>query len=275
MLLKSLIRDFFQFRNIYINMIKLILKGFIVGVGKIIPGVSGSLLAFSLGIYEDLIKAVTEFFSNPKKHLRLLFNFGIGLFLAIFLFSKFILFLMHAYYNETMVLFLGMILGTLFHFKDKLVFNKKNILLFLITLIVFSVFSRCLKFDKFIYVSNIKNYLYVVLLGGIDAFTSIVPGISGTAIYMLLGVYEFVLSILGNPNSYLFLLYGIGLVVGILCTCLLMNYLLKKRKDETYSCVFALMIASIFLLIKSFNIFKIYFIIIFIVGVIIGYLFDN
>ena len=112
-------------------------------------------------------------------------------------------------------------------------------------------------------------------MGGIDAFTSIVPGISGTAIYMLLGVYEFVLSILGNPNSYLFLLYGIGLVVGILFTCLLMNYLLKKRKDETYSCVFALMIASIFLLIKSFNIFKIYFIIIFIVGVIIGYLFDN
>jgi len=46
--------------------IKLILKGFIVGLGKIIPGVSGSMLAITLGIYENILEAVTNFFNNPK-----------------------------------------------------------------------------------------------------------------------------------------------------------------------------------------------------------------
>lgn len=63
--------------------IKLILKGFIVGIGKIIPGVSGSMLAITLGIYESILEAVTNFFSNIKKNSKLLINFSLGVFLAI------------------------------------------------------------------------------------------------------------------------------------------------------------------------------------------------
>lgn len=70
--------------------LKLIVQGFIVGVGKIIPGVSGSMLAMFMGLYEPLREAVTQFFDDKKKHFYLLFNFGIGLFLAIVLFSKII-----------------------------------------------------------------------------------------------------------------------------------------------------------------------------------------
>ena len=74
--------------------LRLIIQGFIVGIGKIIPGVSGSMMAMLMGIYEPLMEAVTKFFDNKKKHFYLLFNFGIGIFLAIILFSKIILFLL-------------------------------------------------------------------------------------------------------------------------------------------------------------------------------------
>ena len=70
----------------------LILKGFIVGIGKIIPGVSGSMLAITLGVYERVLEAITNFFSNPKQNIKLLVNFSFGLFLAIIFFSKLILF---------------------------------------------------------------------------------------------------------------------------------------------------------------------------------------
>ena len=63
--------------------IKIILKGFIVGIGKIIPGVSGSMLAMMMGIYEKLIQAITNFFTNIKENSKLLINFCIGLFIAI------------------------------------------------------------------------------------------------------------------------------------------------------------------------------------------------
>ena len=48
---------------------RLILQGFIVGVGKIIPGISGSMLAMLMGIYEPLMEAVTHFFDDRKNKL--------------------------------------------------------------------------------------------------------------------------------------------------------------------------------------------------------------
>ena len=112
--------------------LKLIVQGFIVGVGKIIPGVSGSMLAMFMGLYEPLMEAVTQFFDDKKKHFYLLFNFGIGLFLAIVLFSKIILFLLENYYYFTIYLFLGLIMGTVFRFKKNIKFHKKNIFIFVL-----------------------------------------------------------------------------------------------------------------------------------------------
>ena len=52
----------------------LVLKGFVIGIANIIPGVSGGTLAITLGIYEDLIKAISHFFSNIKENLKLRLN---------------------------------------------------------------------------------------------------------------------------------------------------------------------------------------------------------
>lgn len=254
----------------------LILKGFIVGLGKIIPGVSGSMLAMTLGIYENVLEAITNFFDNPKKHPKLLLNFGIGVFLAIIIFSKIILFLLTNYYNETMYLFLGLILGTLIPFSKNLKLNLKNILIFFIFLSLMFLMTYLDTSTKFIFKGSLFNYLYIILLGIIDAFTSIVPGISGTAIFMMLGVYEFVLGILASPFSILFVLYLLGMVFGIVVICYIMNYLLKNRKEETHSIIFAFMVGSILILfldlIKALNM---NLIIIFLIGVFFGFYFDK
>ena len=259
----------------YMN-IKLMLKGFIVGIGKIVPGVSGSMLAYSLGIYESIIEAVTCFFDNPKKHIKILINFGIGVFLAIILFSKLILFLLNNYYNEIIYLFLGLIIGTLIPFSKSLKINKKNILIFIITLIIFTFLTNIYSFDKFIFKGSLLNYIYTSLLGGIDAITSIVPGISGTAIFMMLGSYEYVLSILASPFTLQFIIYGIGLIIGIIFICYVMNYLLKNKKEETNSLVFALMIGSTIVLMLSLKKgLNLYLILLLILGMVIGYKFDK
>lgn len=255
--------------------LKLIIKGFIVGVGKIIPGVSGAMMAMLLGIYEDLMEAVTRFFDDKKKHFWLLLNFGIGLFLAIVLFSKIILFLLNNYYDVTIYLFLGLITGTVLKFKKSIQFLKKNLFLFVIAFL-FLFFMPFLKSDgSFVFQNQVLQYLYVVLLGMIDALTSIVPGISGTAIFMMLGSYEFVLSILGNPFSFLFILYALGMVVGVILTCYLMYYLLKRRKEEVNIVIFAFAIASLVLLFLNVSgSIRVFLIIIFGIGAFLGYLFD-
>ena len=255
--------------------LKLIIQGFIVGIGKIIPGVSGAMMAMLMGIYEDLMEAITRFFDDKVKHFKLLLNFGIGVLIAIVLFSRIILFLLNNYYYETIYMFLGLIVGTIFKFKRNINFNKKNIILFLIIIILMFIIPYLKIMDMYVFKNTILDYLYIMFLGSIDALTSIIPGISGTAIFMMMGAYEFVLSILGNPFSIYFLIYAFGLVNGIIITCILMYYLLKYRKEETNVIIFAFSLASILLLFLGVsNNINIFVIIIFIVGMILGYLFD-
>lgn len=269
--------SFFSY-NLVVNFmsLKLILKGFIVGIGKIIPGVSGSLLACTLGIYEDLIAAVTNFFGDIKNHTRVLLNVGLGVFLAIIFFSKLILFLLNNYYEPTMYLFLGLIVGTLLPFTKNLKWNLKNFLIFIIFLSLTFILSFKTTNINYIFRGNILDYMYISLLGMIDAFTSIVPGISGTAIFMLLGSYEFVLKILSNAFSFYFIIYGMGMILGIVVVCYIMNYLLKHKREETNIIIFAFMIGSLSIILMGIkNFFNVFMLLMFIIGMIIGFIFDK
>lgn len=255
--------------------LKLILKSFIVGIGKIIPGVSGSMLAITLGIYESIIEAITNFFSNTKANLKLLLNFSIGIFLAILLFSRLLIFLLNNYYEVTMYLFLGLIVGTLLPFTKELKFTQKNTLVFLIFLIITLILTFVTTTNNYVFNNNILDYVYTFFLGVIDAFTSIIPGISGTIIFMLLGSYEYVLSILANPFNFIFIIYGVGMISGIIIICHIMRYLLKHYKDTTCIAIFAFMVSSITILFLSLkNFLNPFLFIIFILGAIGGYMLE-
>ena len=91
----------------------LILKGIIIGIGKIIPGVSGSMLAISMGIYQRLIDSINNFFKDTKNNFKFLLKIGIGIIIAIVFFSKLITSCLNKYYLITMFFFIGLIIGSL------------------------------------------------------------------------------------------------------------------------------------------------------------------
>ena len=111
----------------------LFFKGIIVGIGKIIPGVSGSMLATLLHIYEDSIYAINHIKEDVRKSIFYLFPIGCGVFLAVLFFSNIVLFFLNHFYVFTMFFFLGLILGTVPHFRKTLVFEShRDILVFLL-----------------------------------------------------------------------------------------------------------------------------------------------
>ncbi len=214
------------------------------------PGVSGSVLAMGLGVYERLIDAVTNFFKRPKENIKYLSKFGLGVFIAIIFFSKFILFLLNNYYKEAMYLFLGLILGTLIPFLKEVKYTKKNIIIMGITLgLVLSL--SFYKGKMVLNFTGITYFIYIALLGFIDALSSIVPGVSGTAIFMMLNSYEVVLNIMANPFNLKFIIYILGVVIGVILVCLLMDYLFKRKKEEVYSGILGLMVSSLIVLFIS------------------------
>ena len=91
--------------------ILLILKGFVLGIANIIPGVSGGTLAITLGIYERMIEAISHFFSNFKDNLKFVMFLGIGILISLALFSNVIGFCLDKFQFATIMFFIGIILG--------------------------------------------------------------------------------------------------------------------------------------------------------------------
>ena len=110
----------------------LFFKGFIIGIGKIMPGVSGSMLAVCMGIYEQALNYLANFRKNIKDSLNFLIPLGLGILLAILLFSKIILFFLNIFPLATMSLFFGLLLGTIPCLKTKIKFKLKDYLFIII-----------------------------------------------------------------------------------------------------------------------------------------------
>ena len=91
--------------------IKLLIKGFIMGIGNIIPGVSGGTLALTLGIYERFIEAISHFFEKLKENLSFLIPIFIGIGLSLLTMSNVISSAFEHYPIPTAFFFMGLVIG--------------------------------------------------------------------------------------------------------------------------------------------------------------------
>ena len=87
------------------SILKDILIGIIIGAGKIIPGVSGSVLAITLGVYERIIYSINNIFNY--KNIYYLSKIGFGIIISIVFLSKIIIYLLSNYYTYTIFVFVS------------------------------------------------------------------------------------------------------------------------------------------------------------------------
>lgn len=273
--------------------LKLIIKGFLIGVAKIIPGVSGAMLAISMGIYEKAMQAISEYRKNPIANFKFLLPLGIGGILAIILSSKVIVYFLNNYYLATMLLFIGLIFGGIPSVIKEAKIKKitlKHLFIFLLAFSFVFLFSFLGEQNLFMNITSpLLEKLVFIMIGFIDAVTMIVPGISGTAIMMILGCYHLLLNLLSslsNVTSFwinlkLLIPMAIGLIIGIILTAKLMNFLFKKYKQETYCGILGFALSSILLLVyqtfqQTYSIVQVTVgIFLLLLGIVIGYKLDR
>lgn len=225
------------------------IKGILIGIGKIIPGVSGSLIAISFGIYERVLNDLSKLHKLDKKEYKFLIEIGLGISTSIVLFSKLILFLLKNYYFYTIFLFLGLIIGGIIPIFNKMkkATSFKLIFIFIFPIFVLYLFS----------ISNIKfklslNYTNIFFIGILESLTMIIPGISGTAILMSLGIYEDLLLLLSSfQNIGLIALFIIGVGIGMIGLSKILAYFIEKKEYEFYYFIFSLTIISILIIISK------------------------
>lgn len=231
----------------------LFLKGLMIGIGKIIPGVSGSMIAVVLGVYETAILAINHLKDDMKHSLSFLIPLGLGVLLSTILFSYVITFFLNHFYLFTMFFFLGLILGTVPAFQKEVSFsNLSDICYFFVSFCI----PFCIPLFSFsISVSSSLDFSWLLyfFLGFLDAATMIIPGISGTAIYFMLGCYSLVLEIFCNPfsNIYATILFSLGLLVGVFLVSMFVEKALKRNRNHFYQVIDGLLWSSIVYLFSS------------------------
>lgn len=222
------------------------LKGIIVGIGGIAPGLSGSVLLVILGLYQKAINAIGTLFKDFKNNVKFLFPLVLGFGVGVIIFSKIVDFLLGNYEMYTRFAFLGLVLGTIpLFYKEvkKEGFNKKYYIYIVIAAIIgLSVFF----FNKNLFptVTN-PNLFQSVILGVAVAGSSIVPGVDSAVILSSLGLYELYVSSIADFNLSILIPAGFGLVIGALVISFIINKLIKRFYTATFSIIFGLFLSII------------------------------
>lgn len=221
--------------------IRTFLQGFIIGLGKIMPGVSGSVMAICFGIYERMIAAFSSI-KTMKKDWKFMAILGVGLGLAIVFGSNVIKLLLTSHYVPTMMFMIGMMIPGLFPIikevkNEDLTFRRTVIclavLLFLIYLNVINTSGHIAGRESYFH-----EFISLFMCGIVDAASTIIPGISGSALLMLFGYYEAIIASLANVFSFQSALvltpFLLGMALGVVLTSKLVTYLFAHHRVITY-----------------------------------------
>ena len=248
-------------------MILKILTGFLMALADSVPGVSGGTIAFLMGVYDEFIDSLHNIFVGKKherlKALKFLLKLGcgwiVGIVLAVFVLTKFF----ESNINQVSLLLLGFILFSLPVFiKEEWssIKNKYYNLLFtalggvlVVCITYFNVSSGGVLADT--QNLNVQNVLYIFLVGMLAISAMVLPGISGSSILMIFGLYMPIMSALReamhlNPSAFpVCIIFGLGIIAGVIVTIKLIRFCLKKFRSQTLYMVIGMMLGSIYSII--------------------------
>ncbi len=246
----------------------LFIKGFILGVANVIPGVSGGTLAVSLGLYERVLECVTTLFKKFKENLTFIMPIALGIGVAILSTSKLVTYALTNFKAQTIFLFVGLIFGGISLIMKKVKGQKSffNICVLCIVFI-FVLGLNFVKTDTFsISFTNMKiiDYVLLALVGFIASSAMVIPGISGSFVLMVFGYYEKIMATISHLTTFknigqdliIITVFGIGVLLGILFMAKLITKLIEKNEVRTYFAIMGFVLSSIVVLLIEIGNFK-------------------
>lgn len=245
------------------NMFKNIIKGMMIGIANIMPGVSGGTLAVSMGIYDKLIHCITHILSEFKESMKFLLPIFAGAGIALVALTFVIEALFQYYPIPTNLLFIGLIVGGLPPVVTKVKSHKLSFGHILAGLLFFAlVVGMAMMGDngnrQVTLNLGIVPMIKLVLVGIIAAATMIIPGVSGSMVLLILGYYQpiiqqttafctavITLDMAGILHGIAILLpFGIGVLIGILGIAKIIEIIFEKYPVYAYCAIIGLIAAS-------------------------------
>ncbi len=233
------------------------LKGAIIGLANVVPGVSGGTLAIIFNIYKRLIEAFDLLFKHPIKAILSIWEILVGILIGIFAGFLLLSYGYEAFPLATTLAFIGLLIGgikPMFQMVKPHI-NLKNIFIFIVGFLLVVLLPLINSFtgihEGWVY------YLILGLLGILVAFSVVAPGISGSVILMVLGYYSHLLfmgkdifeSIIHfqftNLPQYILpiSILGISFIIGLIGSVKLTKWIMNKFEIQFYAAVLGMLIA--------------------------------
>lgn len=230
------------------------LRGIPVGVANIIPGVSGGTIAVMLGIYDKLIGSISnirkKFLSSIVYLVPILLGAGVGILAFNYLLQDVLL---KYYHMQTNMFFIGLVLGSLPMILRTSGIKKASpgsVIPFIVAtaaMVLISVFFKGgTDAGQAGFELTAVSGIMLVISGIVAAVSMLLPGISGSMMLMVLGYYYIVTGALKSFDLVILLLFGIGVLIGLLGGAKIIDICLQKFRIPTYSAIIGLVIGSLY-----------------------------
>ena len=264
------------------NFLWIFFNGILMGVANVIPGLSGGTLLLLTGIYPRFIEVFGSFSPKTirdyrwKENIIFIMIIAIGALLSIFATSKIMSWLLESYNVPVYLLLIGLIIGSIDIITKKIDFksisSRYAFVSGIILIVLIIILSRF--FGNPSTSAEDQGIFLLISAGALASATMVLPGVSGSMLLLLLGLYKPVVDSVSSLKIMNILFIGIGAIVGILFASRLIKSLLDKHSSATYAFLFGLIMASLVDLfpLSIFNTFNVFIIgiIALIFGIILG-----
>ena len=235
------------------NYLVIFIKSFIVGLGIIFP-ISASYLAIGLGIYKRLLDDINNLKTSIKKDFKFLMTVGVGIVFSALVSCLLVNFTLKKYPVATLLCFTGLIVGgipELFK-KTKKEYKLSNFMWMLFGIILLVGISFFKTESGVVLKTSALGLTKIFGAGALAAGSMMIPGVSGSALLVIIGFYEPMLAVISqtvkftnlNTNILIIAIFGIGMITGILLISKLMGYFLENHETKTYFAVIGFVGAS-------------------------------
>ncbi|MBR5251302.1 MAG: DUF368 domain-containing protein [Oscillospiraceae bacterium] len=246
----------------------LFFKGIIVGVANVIPGVSGGTIAVVLHIFDRMIDAINHLFSDFKKHMKFLVPLGIGAVVGVLAFSVLIDYTLTHYSLPTCGFFAGLVAGSIpliYGIAKSKQPKGKGGRYWIYTALAFAlvIFLTTLKApESGAAVAGDVSFglMAKAFIGGVIACAAmIVPGISGSFMLVLMGLYNVVIGYVAMVKDFLltfdFSIFvqivkfcaplALGMLIGAVLISKAIEFVMNRFHTETYHIILGLIGGSL------------------------------
>ncbi len=226
-----------------------LLQGALIGLGAVLPGVSGGVLSVIFGIYKPIMELLANPIRNAKTHIPKLFPYIIGVIIGFLGIAKLLAFVLEKYPAPSVCLFVGLIGGmlpSLWREAGEQGRNRKSIYSMLIAMVLIFVFLISLKGAAISLTPGTGWYLFC---GFCLALSLIAPGMSFSTLLMPLGLYTPFVDGIGSLSFDVLLPGGIGALLTVICLSKGVNYLFKRHYSISFHTIIGIVIAATIMII--------------------------